>query len=200
MNLVNDDLFSEKGSQMMVRTLKRMAENAAGYQEETGNLYNLEATPAEGTAYRLAKVDKKMCPGIKQSGNGDPYYTNSSQFHPCSDLGPVNTIIEQEKFQVLYTGGTVVHTYLGEAVRDGATVKAFIQKAFTQTKIPYLSVTPTFAICENHGYIAGEHYECPTCGEETECYTRVVGYFRPTKRFNKGKQAEWRDRTKFTLQ
>jgi ribonucleoside-triphosphate reductase len=178
----------------MQRTLNHLRELTSGFQEETGNLYNLEATPAEGTSYRLAKIDKGLYEEIKASGNGTPYYTNST----CLPVGMSSDVLysleHQNKLQPLYTGGTVFHTYLGEAVADKEALKAFIIKAFTNTKIPYLSITPTFSICKDHGYIYGEHFECPTCGRAAEVYTRIVGYYRPVSLWNKGKQAEYEDR------
>ncbi len=168
------------------------------FQEETGSLYNLEATPAEGTSYRLAKIDKALYPDIQAQGNGTPYYTNSTQLPVGISEDVLYALEHQNQLQPLYTGGTVFHTFLGEAVTDPASLRNFILKAFSKTKIPYVSVTPTFSICKEHGYVLGEHFECPTCGEEAEVYTRIVGYYRPVSRWNKGKQAEYTDRVVFS--
>ena len=142
----------------------------------------------------------KYCKDIIQSGNGEPFYSNSTQFPATSQLGPIKTVQLQERLQTKYTGGTVQHMYLSEAVPDKETIKHFLIKCFTDTKIPYISITPTFSICEDHGYLAGEVKICPHCNKETEVYTRVVGFYRPTSRFNLGKKAEWKQRTKFTLE
>ena len=194
LNLLGKGIETEAGIRLMTRMLNLLREITARFQEETGNLYNLEATPAEGTSYRLAKIDKALYADIKASGNGTPYYTNSTNL-PVGHSDDVITALEhQNKLQPLYTGGTVFHTFLGEAVSDTKALKSFILKALTMTKIPYLSITPTFSVCQSHGYIRGEHHDCPECGEPAEVYTRIVGYYRPVSRWNKGKQAEYADR------
>jgi ribonucleoside-triphosphate reductase (formate) len=178
----------------MTRALEHLRELTVRFQEETGNLYNLEATPAEGTSYRLAKIDKALYADIKASGNGTPYYTNSTTLPVGLSRDVFYALEHQNKLQPLYTGGTVFHTFLGEAVADTEALKHFIVKAFTMTKIPYLSITPTFSICKTHGYLKGEHFECPECGAPAEVFTRIVGYYRPVSLWNKGKQAEYADR------
>ncbi|MGE4556431.1 MAG: ribonucleoside triphosphate reductase [Desulfovibrionaceae bacterium] len=194
LNLLGKGIETDSGVRLMQRALNHLRQLTARFQEETGNLYNLEATPAEGTSYRLAKIDKALYSEITTSGNGTPYYTNST-YLPVGLSSDVHFCLEhQNKLQPMYTGGTVFHTYLGEAVSDLNGLKSFIIKAFTETKIPYLSITPTFSICKRDGYIYGEHHTCPTCGDPAEVYTRIVGYYRPVSQWNKGKQAEYHDR------
>ncbi|WFS63551.1 ribonucleoside triphosphate reductase [Pseudodesulfovibrio thermohalotolerans] len=197
LNLIGKGIETEGGVRLMRRTLNHLRRITARFQEETGNLYNLEATPAEGTSYRLAKIDKSLYADIKTQGNGTPYYTNSTQLPVGISDDVLYALEHQNQLQPLYTGGTVFHTFLGEAVSDPKSLRNFIIKAFTKTKIPYISITPTFSICKEHGYILGEHFECPTCGQEAEVYTRIVGYYRPVSRWNKGKQAEYTDRVVF---
>ena len=198
LNLIGKGIETEGGVRLMRRTLNHLRRVTTRFQEETGNLYNLEATPAEGTSYRLAKIDKSLYADIKTQGNGTPYYTNSTQLPVGISEDVLYALEHQNQLQPLYTGGTVFHTFLGEAVTDPKSLKNFILKAFSKTKIPYISVTPTFSICKEHGYILGEHFECPTCGQEAEVYTRIVGYYRPVSRWNKGKQAEYTDRVVFS--
>jgi len=198
LNLIGKGIETESGVRLMRRTLNHLRRLTSRFQEETGSLYNLEATPAEGTSYRLAKIDKALYADIKAQGNGTPYYTNSTQLPVGISEDVLYALEHQNQLQPLYTGGTVFHTFLGEAVADPASLKNFILKAFSKTKIPYVSVTPTFSICKEHGYVLGEHFECPTCGQEAEVYTRIVGYYRPVSRWNKGKQAEYTDRVVFS--
>lgn len=194
LNLIGKGIETENGMRLMRRVLNRLRDITAKFQEETGTLYNLEATPAEGTSYRLAKIDKNLYSDIITSGNGTPYYTNST----CLPVGHSEDVVacleHQNQLQPLYTGGTVFHTFLGESVADLASLREFIIKSFRNTKLPFLSITPTFSVCKDHGYIHGEHETCPTCGADTEVYTRIVGYYRPVSRWNKGKQAEYVDR------
>ncbi len=194
LNLLGKGIETAAGVRLMQRTLNHLREVTSRFQEETGNLYNLEATPAEGTSYRLAKIDKSLYSEIYASGNGTPYYTNSTALPVGMTEDVVFALEHQDKLQPLYTGGSVFHTYLGESVTDKTALKNFIIKAFTNTKLPYLSITPTFSICKDHGYIAGEHFECPECHDPTEVYTRIVGYYRPVSLWNRGKQAEYKDR------
>ena len=198
LNLIGKGIETEGGVRLMRRVLNHLRRVTSRFQEETGNLYNLEATPAEGTSYRLAKIDKALYADIKAQGNGTPYYTNSTQLPVGISEDVLYALEHQNQLQPLYTGGTVFHTFLGEAVADPKSLRNFIVKAFAKTKIPYISVTPTFSICKEHGYILGEHFECPTCGQEAEVYTRIVGYYRPVSRWNKGKQAEYTDRVVFS--
>ncbi len=194
LNLIGKGIETPAGIRLMQRTLAHLRDITKRFQEETGTLYNLEATPAEGTSYRLAKIDRSLYADIQTSGNGTPYYTNSTTLPVGMSDDIIQALEHQNELQPLYTGGTVFHTYLGEAVTDTKALKNFIVRAMTKTKIPYISITPTFSICKSHGYIAGEKSECPECGAETEVYTRVVGYYRPVSQWNKGKQAEYADR------
>lgn len=197
LNILGKGIETDAGVRLMTRALNHLRELTSRFQEETGNLYNLEATPAEGTSYRLAKIDKNLYADIQASGNGTPYYTNSTNLPVghCEDV--IAALEHQNKLQPLYTGGSVFHTFLGEAVADTESLKNFIIKAFRMTKIPYLSITPTFSVCKEHGYMSGEHYECTTCGKDAEVFTRIVGYYRPVSRWNKGKQAEYKDRVTY---
>ncbi|WP_320174608.1 ribonucleoside triphosphate reductase [Maridesulfovibrio sp.] len=194
LNLLGKGIETPSGIRLMTRVLNHLRDLTSQFQEETGSLYNLEATPAEGTSYRLAKIDKSLYADIKTSGNGTPYYTNSTTLPVGVSDDVVLALTHQNKLQPLYTGGSVFHTFLGESTADLDALKSFIIKAFRNTKIPYLSITPTFSICKEHGYIQGEHHTCPECGSESEVYTRIVGYYRPVKQWNEGKKAEYKDR------
>lgn len=194
------DLTTQKGQAFAIRTLKYMRDVLKDIQEETGHYYNLEATPAEGTAYRLAKRDKDAFADIITSGTTIPYYTNSSQLPVGFTSDIFETLELQDELQSLYTGGTVLHLYLGERIKDTQTTKRLLQKIFQKYRLPYVSITPTFSVCSEHGYISGEHFHCPTCQKPTEVYTRVVGYLRPVQNFNKGKKAEYNDRVKYVIE
>jgi anaerobic ribonucleoside-triphosphate reductase len=193
------DLTTAEGQAFSIRTIEYMRDVIRDIQEETGNYYNLEATPAEGASYRLAKADRERFPEIITAGNGVPYYTNSSQLPVGYTDDIFDTLDLQDELQSLYTGGTVLHLYLGEEIKDIGAAKRLLKKAFTRYKLPYLSLTPTFSICNEHGYIAGEHFNCPICGEEAEVWSRVVGYLRPVQNFNKGKREEYAERKKYAL-
>ncbi len=197
LNLLGKGIESESGVRLMQRMLDHLRTLTSRFQEETGNLFNLEATPAEGTSYRLAKIDKDLYADIQSSGSEVPYYTNSTALPVGATRDVFDALEHQDRLQPLYTGGTVFHTYLGEAVADLGSLQSFIVKALSKTKLPYISITPTFSVCKEHGYIKGEHFTCPTCGGEAEVYTRVVGYYRPVQMWNKGKQAEYADRVAF---
>ena len=170
------------------------------YQEITGHMYNLEATPAESAASRLAKLDRQQYPAIITAGTKEaPYYTNSTQL-PVGYTDDLLTMIKlQDELQSLYTGGTVVHLYTGEKLDDVEAVKLLIQKIFNRCQMPYISITPTFSICSVHGYLAGEHWQCPICHQETEVWSRVVGFLRPVKNYHAGKRQEYFDRKKYRL-
>jgi anaerobic ribonucleoside-triphosphate reductase len=193
------DLTTQDGQGFAIRTLNYMRDVIKDIQEETGNYYNLEATPAEGTSYSLAKKDKEMYPDIITAGDKVPYYTNSSQLPVGFTDDIFETLDLQDELQSLYTGGTVLHLYLGEEIHDREVAKDLLKKAFTNYKLPYLSLTPTFSICNNHGYISGEHFECPDCGEKTEVWSRVVGYLRPVQNYNTGKKEEYSERKKYVI-
>lgn len=188
------NLLTEEGQTFANRVLDRLRELIAGFQEETGHYYNLEATPAEGTSYRLARLDKEKHPDIVTAGEQTPYYTNSSQLPVnCTD-DVFQTLDFQDSLQCKYTGGTVLHLYIGERIKDVEVAKKLIRTIFSNYKLPYISITPTFSTCEDHGYLAGEQSVCPHCGKPTEIWTRVVGYLRPVRDFHKGKKEEYRQR------
>ena len=201
MNLLGEgsDLTTQDGQAFAIRTLNYMRDVIKDIQDETGHYYNLEATPAEGTSYRLAKRDKERYPDIITAGEKIPYYTNSTQLPVGYTDDIFETLELQDELQSLYTGGTVLHLYLGEEIKDTSAAVALIKKAFTKYKLPYISLTPTFSVCNDHGYISGEHYECPDCGGKTEVWSRVVGYLRPVQNFNTGKREEYRQRVKYVM-
>ena len=163
-----------------------------------GDLYNLEATPAESTSYRLAKHDKKRYPDIITASQGEtPYYTNSSHL-PVSYTDDVLTALEiQDELQTLYTSGTVFHTFLGEKLPDWKAAAALIRKIAENYKLPYYTLSPTYSVCSEHGYIAGEHFSCPKCGKVTEVYSRITGYYRPVQNWNDGKSQEYKERVEY---
>ena len=191
LNLLGEGIQTETGQKFAVRTLEFMREKLRTFQEETGNLYNLEATPAEGCSYRLAKVDRQKYPDIVTSGENAPFYTNSTQLPVDHDLDLFEALRHQEKLQTLYSGGTVFHVFLGEARPDVSGCKALFKKMTSLTKLPYFTLTPTYSICPDHGYISGEHPKCQRCGKDTDVYSRVVGYYRPVRNWNAGKQEEF---------
>jgi ribonucleoside-triphosphate reductase len=193
------DLTTEEGQAFGIKTLEYMRNVIREIQDETGHYYNLEATPAEGTSYRLAKSDKERYPDIITSGENVPYYTNSTQLPVGFTDDIFETLDLQDELQSLYTGGTVLHLYLGEEIKDRSSAKNLIRKVFTRYKLPYISLTPTFSICNDHGYIAGEHFNCPECGEPAEVWSRVVGYLRPVQNFNTGKREEYQLRKKYQI-
>ncbi|MEM2971107.1 MAG: ribonucleoside triphosphate reductase [Candidatus Bathyarchaeia archaeon] len=203
LNLLGCSIATQEGLEFAVKALNFMREKIADFQEETGNIYNLEATPAEGTSYRLARIDKKKYPDIivaneKYLAKGvEPFYTNSSQL-PVDFEGDLFEALEhQERLQPLYTGGTVFHIYLGERLYSWKLAAELIRKVTWNTRLPYFTLTPTFSVCPTHGYINGEHKQCPTCGANCEVYSRVVGYLRPVDQWNDGKQAEFAIRKTF---
>ncbi len=199
LNFIGKDIGSPEGLEFSLEIMNYLRALMVEFQEETGHSYNLEATPAEGTSYRLAKIDHEKFPGIIQSGVDEPMYSNSSQL----PVGYTDDVFEccdlQDELQSLYTGGTVQHLYIGERIEDIETAKTLIQRVFAKYKMPYISITPTFSICKEHGYIAGEHFNCPTCGQKAEVWSRVVGYLRPVQNYNPGKKEEYLMRKKFVI-
>ena len=200
-----EDITGEVGHKMCADLLDHIRERMVQLQEETGHLYNLEATPAEGTTYRFAKEDAKRFPGIIQAGTKDaPYYTNSSQLPVGYTQDAFQALEEQVELQGKYTGGTVLHLYMGEAMNSAQSCKTLVHRALANFKLPYITITPTFSICPVHGYLSGEHFDCPKCAAEgnheqpCEVWTRVMGYFRPVTSFNKGKKSEYAERTTFS--
>lgn len=192
------DIASDEGKLFAVEVLDFMRERLVGYQEETGHMYNLEATPAEGTTYRFAKEDKKRFPDILQAGTSEaPYYTNSSHLPVGYTDNPLEALRHQDDLQTRYTGGTVLHLFLGERIHDWKMCRDFVKKVVANHRLPYITVTPTFSVCPTHGYISGEVKTCPTCQEGCEIWSRVVGYFRPVQEWNKGKKSEYAEREEY---
>jgi ribonucleoside-triphosphate reductase len=192
------DITDPEGHQMAVRLLDHVRARMVELQERTGNLYNLEATPAEGTTYRFAKEDRKRFDGILQAGTPqNPYYTNSSQLPVGFTDDPFEALTRQDELQTRYTGGTVLHLYMSERVSSAVACKALVRRALSRFRLPYLTITPTFSICAAHGYLDGEQWSCPTCGAATEVWTRVMGYHRPVSSFNVGKKGEQAERVPF---
>jgi ribonucleoside-triphosphate reductase (formate) len=199
-NLTGDehDIATPEGHAIAVRLLDHVRARMVEFQESTGNMYNLEATPAEGTTYRFAKEDRKRYPDVLQAGTDDnPYYTNSSQLPVGFTDDPFEALDRQDELQTKYTGGTVLHLYMSEKLSSAAACRELIKRSLTVHRLPYITVTPTFSICPQHGYLAGEHETCDECGEACEVWTRVMGYFRPVSSFNIGKKGEHAERTHF---
>jgi ribonucleoside-triphosphate reductase len=203
LNLFGYGIATEEGKRFAVKVLQFMRERLMDFQEQTGNMYNLEATPAEGASYGLARADKKKYPDIIVANEkylpmgAEPFYTNSTQL-PVDYTGDLFEALEhQDDLQTLYTGGTVFHIFLGERLYSWRAAAEIIKKVAHTTRIPYYTLTPTFSICQTHGYISGEHGTCPTCGTKCEVYSRIVGYLRPVDQWNDGKQAEFRIRRTF---
>ena len=202
-NLFGYSIASPEGLEFAVKVLNFMREKLADFQEETGNIYNLEATPAEGASYRLARIDKRKYPDIivaneKYLAKGaEPFYTNSSQLPVDYEADLFEALEHQDKLQPLYTGGTVFHIYLGERLYSWKSAAELVRKVTWNFRIPYFTLTPTFSVCPTHGYLSGEHKQCPRCGARCEVYSRVVGYLRPVDQWNDGKQAEYAIRRTF---
>ncbi|MCT4621104.1 MAG: ribonucleoside triphosphate reductase [Marinisporobacter sp.] len=197
-NLLGEDITTEEGNEFAVEIMEFMNRVIQIFQEETGSLWNLEAAPAEGASYRFARLDKKLYQNIFTQGKDEPYYTNSTQL-PVGYTEDIFEAIElQEKLQTLYTGGTVLHGFLGEEIDSIETCKLLLKRVMENSSIPYITITPTFSICGEHGYLSGEYFKCPHCGKEAEVWTRVVGFHRPVQAWNKGKQEEFKDRKEFS--
>jgi ribonucleoside-triphosphate reductase len=196
-NFLGQGIETSAGRQFAIDTLEFMRDTILDIQERTGNLYNLEATPGEGASYRLAKVDAAL--GQRTSGtNAAPYYTNSTQL-PVNHTDDIFEALEhQDDLQTLYTGGTVLHLYLGEQIEWKA-ARAIVRKVCESYHLPYISLTPTFSICPEHKYLAGNVLTCPHCGAECEVYSRVVGYLRPVAGWNVGKRQEFAERQAFVI-
>ena len=189
LNLFGENIGSLQGKQFALEVMDYMRAKIVEFQKETGNNYNLEATPGEGTSYRLAKLDEDKY----------PYYTNSTQL-PVNYTDDIFEVLDhQDDLQTKYTGGTVVHIYAGERIQSIETMKNLVKKICNNYHLPYFTFSPTFSTCPNHGYVAGEHYTCPECGASCEVYSRVVGYIRPVQQWNKGKKQEFLDRQEFKI-
>lgn len=200
LNFLEEDITTPKGRKFAIEVLDFMRNKMVKFQEETGNLYNLEATPGEGTSYRQAKTDKEKFPDIITAGTKEvPFYTNSSQL-PVGFTDDVFEALDlQNDLQTKYTGGTVLHIFLGEKISDPNAAKNLVKKICEKYEMPYITLTPTFSICPTHGYLSGEHFECPQCTIKQPCevYSRVVGYIRPVQQWHKGKQEEYKERQEF---
>jgi len=202
LNFLGEDIGSTRGRKFAAEILDFMRQRLVKYQEETGNLYNLEATPAEGTSYRQAKMDKEKYPDIITAGTKEvPYYTNSTQLPVNYTSDPFEALRLQDELQTKYTGGTVLHLFLGEKISNPETAKLLVKKICEKFHLPYITLTPTFSICPHHGYLSGEHFECPKCiiKQPCEVYSRVVGYYRPVNQYNIGKQREFQERKTFKI-
>ena len=202
LNFMGENIGTKRGRTFALEVLDFMREKLVQYQKETENIYNLEATPAESTAYRLAQKDRQRYPDIITAGTKKaPFYTNSSQL-PVNFTDDVFEALKlQDEIQCKYTGGTVLHIFLGERMQDGEGVKKLIKKVFDNFKLPYITITPTFSVCPIHGYIPGEHFFCPKCTIKQPCevYSRIVGYYRPVQQWNEGKQEEFKERKEFQI-
>ncbi|MCQ2742022.1 MAG: ribonucleoside triphosphate reductase [Bacilli bacterium] len=198
---IKADLTNKEAQDFTVEVLNHMRERLSDYQEQYGDLYNLEATPAESTSFRLAKHDKKRYPDIitATEGDGDPFYTNSSHL-PVGYTEDIFAALDvEDKFQTLYTSGTVFHTFLGQRLPDWQSCMKLVRTIANNYKLPYYTMSPTYSVCSDHGYITGEHYTCPHCGKETEVYSRITGYYRPVKNWNNGKAQEFKQRREYVI-
>jgi len=205
LNLFGKDIGTPEGRAFAIKVMNFMREKLLEFQEETSNYYNLEATPAEGTSYRLARADKTKYPEIicanedEYRKGAEPFYTNSTHL-PVNYTDDIFETLElQDELQCLYTGGTVIHLFTGEKIDSPEGVKKLVRVICERFKLPYFTITPTFSVCPEHGYIKGEVYRCDRCGRETEVYSRIVGYLRPISQWNKGKVAEFRIRKTYVL-
>jgi ribonucleoside-triphosphate reductase len=199
LNFLGEDIGSKEGRKFTLEVLDFMRDQLIDYQKETDHMYNLESTPAEGASYRLARIDKQNFPKIITAGKKEPYYTNSSQL-PVNYTDDIFEALDlQDELQCKYTGGTVFHGFIGERMPSVEATKKLVKKVFEKYHLPYFTITPTFSICREHGYISGEHFKCPRCKKTCEVYSRVVGYLRPVQQWNKGKQEEFGERKEFRV-
>lgn len=207
LNLLGEGIGEETGREFAIKAMDFMRDKIVQFQKETGHNFNLEATPAEGTSYRLAKMDKEKLASIKCANDEDyydrgakPFYTNSTQL-PINFTEDIFEVLDhQDDLQTKYTGGTVVHIYAGERIHDINIMKNLVKKICTNYRLPYFTFSPTFSTCPTHGYMAGEHFECPKCGEDSEVFSRVVGYIRPVRQWNEGKKTEFATRKTFVVE
>ncbi len=197
---INKDLTWPEAQNFAKDVLNHMRERLSDYQEKYGDLYNLEATPAESTSYRLAKHDVEMYPDILTANmNGTPYYTNSSHLPVGYTEDIFSALDVQDELQTLYTSGTVFHAFLGEKLPDWRAAATLVRKIAENYRLPYYTMSPTYSVCKEHGYITGEHYTCPKCGGSTEVYSRITGYYRPVQNWNAGKSQEFKDRKVYNI-
>ena len=199
---IKKDLTNKEAVEFTKEVLNFMREKLSDYQEQYGDLYNLEATPAESTSFRLAKHDKKNFPNIITASNDNktPYYTNSSHL-PVGYTDDIFTALDvQDELQTLYTSGTVFHSFLGQKLPNWQACASLVRKIAENYRLPYYTISPTYSVCQKHGYIEGEQYTCPTCGEKTEVYSRITGYYRPVQNWNDGKAQEFKDRKTYVTE
>ncbi|MBL7142160.1 MAG: ribonucleoside triphosphate reductase [Candidatus Pacebacteria bacterium] len=201
LNFIGENMGSQKGRTFALEVLDFMRDRLVDYQKETDNLYNLEATPAEGVSYRLPHIDREKYPDIITAGKEEPYYTNSSQLPVDYTPDFFEALKLQDELQCKYTGGTVLHMFIGEKINDIENVKSLIKKIFKNFHLPYITLTPTFSICPTHGYLSGEHFECPQCTIKQPCevYSRIVGYIRPVQQWHASKKEEFKERKEFSV-
>lgn len=197
---IRDNIASVKGKAFAIEVLEHMRSRLSLYQEKYGTLFNLEATPAESTSYRLAKHDKKLFPDIITASKSPllpPYYTNSSHLPVGYTDDVFEALRHQDDLQILYTSGTVFHTFLGEKLSSWKQAALLVRTIAENYRLPYFTISPTYSVCKKHGYITGEHFTCPECGSETEVYSRITGYYRPVQNWNDGKREEFNDRKEY---
>ena len=199
LNFIGEDITTQNGKALSLKILDFMRNKIVDFQEETGHIYNLEATPAEGTSYRLAKIDRKKHPDIITAGQKAPFYTNSTHLPVNYTQDMFSALKHQEPLQRKYTGGTVFHGFLGESPNGGTVTKELVRKIATNFALPYFTITPTFSVCPTHGYLKGKQIMCPSCGARTEVFSRVVGYLRPVTDWNEGKREEFSQRMTYKL-
>lgn len=199
-SFIKKNIATPEGKAFAEEVLNHMRERLSIYQEKYGDLFNLEATPAESTSYRLAKHDRALYPDIITAcmkEDGSPYYTNSSHLPVGYTDDVFEALTHQDSLQVLYTSGTVFHTFLGEKLSGWKQAALLVRTIAENYKLPYFTISPTYSICKEHGYITGEHFKCPICGEETEVYSRITGYYRPVQNWNDGKREEFKERKEY---
>lgn len=199
LNFMGKGIETLEGQEFAVKVMKHLQSLLVEFQKETGQLFNLEATPGEGASYRLARLDKELYPQIITAGQNEPYYTNSTQLPVYLTDDLFEALDLQDELQTLYTGGTVFHAFLGEQVQDTQALKVLLKRIFSNYKLPYFSFTPTFSVCPDHGYLPGEQFTCPHCGKEAEVWSRIVGYYRPVQNWNRGKREEFKERKSFVI-
>lgn len=199
LNFMGKDLTHQEAREFAQEVLKHMRARLVTFQEQTGHLYNLEATPGEGTSFRFAKKDREKFSRMIIPGGDNPYYTNSTQLPVNATDDLFEALDMQNDLQRLYTGGTVYHVFLGESIDDPENVKKLVKAIAFNYEVPYFTISPTFSVCPLHGYLKGKHFSCPQCGEEAEVYSRIVGYYRPVQNWNPGKKSEFNDRKTFSI-
>jgi len=206
-NLIGKSIVEDEGKELALEIMDYMREKILIYQKETGEMFNLEATPAESTTYRFASLDKEKYKGIICANEEDykkkkaaPFYTNSSHLPVDYTNDLFEAFDHQDELQCKYNGGTVLHAFLGESMSNIGSVKKLVRRLAENYKMPYFSITPTFSVCSTHGYLKGEHKKCPKCNGECEVFSRIVGYLRPVSQWNAGKEAEYGKRCEYVVE